>query len=185
MSVLPIQYYSNNSEFGVPTKAYDNAAGYDLYSAEKVTILPHSCEGVNCKFYMAIPEGYFGKVFSRSGLVKHHLITAEAGVIDSDYRGEVYVILINHGKEIYTVEVGESVAQIIFMEKENVEFIRFNKLTDLGKTKRGSLGFGSTGIKKKLKIDSDDEDEKTIIVVKVSMRENGKQVIKEKTITIE
>ena len=185
MSVLPVQYYTNNSVFTVPTKAYGDAAGYDLFAAETVTMLPHSCEGVNCKFYMAIPQGYFGKVFSRSGLTKHQIIMAEAGVIDSDYRGEIFVILINHGREIYTVEVGERVAQIIFMKKENVEFIKVNKPTDLGKTKRGSFGFGSTGIKKKLKIESDDEDEKVIIVEEAFMSENGKEVIKEKTITIE
>ena len=74
MSLLPVQYYSNNPEFTVPTNPYDDDAGYDLYVAEKVTILPQSCEGVNCAFYMAIPRGYYGKLFSRSGLVKHHLI---------------------------------------------------------------------------------------------------------------
>ena len=184
MSVLPVQYYSNNFEFTVLTKAYGDAAGYDLFAAETVTILPHLCEGVNCKFYMAIPQGYFGKVFSRSGLTKH-IITAEAGVIDSDYRGEIFVILINHGREIYSVEVGERVAQIIFMKKENVEFIKVNKLTDLGKTKRESFGFGSTRIKKKLKIESDEEDEKVIIVEEASMTENGEEVIREKTISIE
>ena len=81
--------------------------------------------------------------------------------------------------------MGERVAQIIFMKKENVEFNKVNKLMDLGKTKRGSFGFGSTWIKRKLKIESDDEDEKVIIVEKVSMTENGEEVIREKTITIE
>ena len=77
MSVLKVQYYSHDDEFTLPTTAYGDDAGYDLYSAETVTILPQSCEGVNCKFNMAIQRGYFGKVYSRSSLVKHHIITAE------------------------------------------------------------------------------------------------------------
>ena len=68
MSVLPVQYFSNNSEFTLPTKSYDDAAGYDVFAAETVTILPRSCEGVNCKFYIAIPRGYFGKIFSSQAL---------------------------------------------------------------------------------------------------------------------
>ena len=63
MSILKVQYYSNDPEFTVPTIAYGDDAGYDLYSAETITILSHSCEGMNCKFSMAIPRGYFGKVF--------------------------------------------------------------------------------------------------------------------------
>ena len=78
MSVLKVQYCGCDSEeFTVPTIAYGDDAGYDLYSAETITILPQSCEGVNCKFSTAIPRGYFGKIYSRSSLVKHNFITAE------------------------------------------------------------------------------------------------------------
>ena len=110
MSVLPVQYYSDNCEFVLPTHVYDDAAGFDVYAAETISILPRSCESVNCQFHIAIPQGYFGKIFSRSGLTKHHLITAESGVIDSDYRGLIFVVLMNHGTEIYTVETGEKIA---------------------------------------------------------------------------
>ena len=87
MSVLKVQYYSGDDEFTLPTIAYGDDAGYDLYSAETVTILPQSCEGVNCKFNMAIPRGYYAQMCSRSGLLKHDLKTAEAGVIDSGFGG--------------------------------------------------------------------------------------------------
>ena len=132
MSLFSVQYYSDNPEFTVPTNAYGDDAGYDLYAAETVTILPHSCEGVNCAFHMAIPQGYYGKIFSHSGFVKHHLITAEGGVIDSVF---------NHGKDLYTFNTGAKVAQIVFMKKEKVEFIKVDSLHKLGLTKRGGSGF--------------------------------------------
>ena len=147
MSLLTVQYYSNNPEFTVPTNAYGDDAGYDLYAAETVTILTQLCEGVNCAFHMAILQGYFGKFFSRSGFVKHHLITAEGGVIDSGYRGEIFVFVFNHGKDLYTFNAGAKVAQIVFMKKEKVEFIKVDSLNQFGLTKRGGSGFGSSDSK--------------------------------------
>ena len=149
MSALKVQYYSNDYEFILPSIAYGDDAGYDLYSAETVTILPQSCEGVNCKFNMAIPRGYFGKICSRSSLVKHHFITAEARVIDSGFRGELFVFLFNHGKELFTIKPGNKIAQMIFMKKETVEFVKVDDLFKLGKTERGDSGFGSSGSKKR------------------------------------
>ena len=186
MSLFPVQYFSNNPEFTVPTNAYGDDAGYDLYAAETVTILPQSCEGVNCAFNMAIPQGYFGKIYLGSGFVKHHLITAEGGVIDSEYRSEIFVFVFNHRKELYTFNTGAKVAQIVFMKKEKVEFIRVHSLDQLGLTKRGSSGFGSSD-SKRVKFEKKDkkEDDKVIIVEDVSMSENGKIVVSEKLITIE
>ena len=148
MSVLKVQYYSNDNEFTLPTIAYGDDAGCDPYSAETITILPQSCEGVNCKFNMAIPRGYFGQIYSRSSLVKHHFITAEAGVIDSGFRGELFVFLFNHGKELFTIKPGDKIAQMVFMKKETVEFVKVNDLFKLGKTERGNCGFGSSGSRK-------------------------------------
>ena len=184
MSVLKVQYYSNNSEFTLPTNAYGDDAGYDLYAAETITILPQSCEGVNCVFNMAIPQGYFGKIYSRSGLLKHHLVTAEAGVIDSGFRGEFFVFIFNHGKELYTIHTGDKVAQMVFMKKEKVEFVKVDNLNELGQTKRGSCGFGSSD-SKKVKFEKNKKSDKVIIVEDVSMSENGKLVVSEKSITIE
>ena len=146
MSILPVQYYSENPEFTLPTQAYEDADGYDLYAAETITILPRSCESVSIAMQIATPQGYFGKIFSRLGLTKHHLITAKAGVIDSDYRGVVMVILINHGTSTYTVTAGEKIAQIVFMKKQKVEFVKVDNIFKLGK--RRSSGFGSSNAKK-------------------------------------
>ena len=118
MSVLKVQYYSDDDELTLPTIAYGDDAGYDLYSAETITILPQSCEGVNCKFNMAIPRGYYGQICSHSSLVKHHVITTEAGIIDSGFRGELFVFLFNHGKELFTIKPGDKIAQMVFMKKQ-------------------------------------------------------------------
>ena len=195
MSVLKVQYYSHDDEFTLPTIAYGDDAGYDLYSAETVTILPQSCEGVNCKFNMAIPRGYYAQICSRSGLLKHHLITAEAGVIDSWFRGELFVFLFNHGKELFTVKPEDKIAQMIFMKKETVEFVRVDDLFKLGKTERGDNGFGSSGFKKRKHLDFEftesqplpDNDENSsndevIIVEDAKMSENGKIIVSEKAI---
>ena len=193
MSILKVQYYSNDDEFTLPTIAHGDDAGYDLYSAETVTILPQSCEGVNCKFNMAIPRGYFGKVYSRSSLLKHHIITTEAGVIDSGFRGELFVFLFNHGKELFTIKPRDKIAQMVFMKKETVEFVKVDDLFKLGKTERGDNGFGSSGSKKR-KIefsesqplpddnDTDSSNDEVIVVEDAIMSENGKIIVSEKSL---
>ena len=193
MSILKVQYYSNDDEFTLPTIAHGDDAGYDLYSAETVTILPQSCEGVNCIFNMAIPRGYFGKVYSRSSLLKHHIITTEAGVIDSGFRGELFVFLFNHGKELFTIKSADKIAQMVFMKKETVEFVKVDDLFKLGKTERGDNGFGSSGSKKR-KIeftesqplpddnDTDSSNDEVIVVEDAIMSENGKIIVSEKSL---
>ena len=155
MSRLAVQYYSESPEFTLPTKTYEDSAGYDVYAAETLTILPRSCECINIEMQMAIPEGFFGKLFSRSGLLKHNFITCEAGMIDSDYRGIVSVALTNHSNDLYTVKSGDKIAQIVFMKKYNVDFRRVPDPERLGKTKRGSSGFGSSS--KRVKFDNKEE----------------------------
>ena len=189
MSVLKVQYYSNDDEFTLPTIAYGDDAGYDLYSAEKVTILPQSCEGVNCKFNMAIPRGYNAQICSRSSLLKHYLITAEAGFIDSGFRGELFVFLFNHGKELFTVKPEDKIAQMIFMKKETVEFVRVDDLFKLGKTERGDRGFGSSVLKKEnililnlLKVSENSSNDEVIVIEDAKMSENGKIIVAEKAI---
>ena len=89
-------YYPEFDECQVPYKATSEAAGYDLYAAEDKEILPKTNAIVSLDLRMAIPKGFFGKIFSRSGLFLNHEITAEAGVIDSGFRGIVQVLLFNH-----------------------------------------------------------------------------------------
>lgn len=90
--------------------------------AEGKNILPKSAELVSLDLRIMIPEGFYGKIFSRSGLFLNNLITAKCGVIDTDYRGIVHVCLFNHSDEVFCVKLGQRIAQIVFMEKFDVEF---------------------------------------------------------------
>ena len=201
MSILKVQYFGFGSDnFTEPTIANSDDAGYDLYSAETILIVPNTCEGINCKISTAIPRGYFGKIYSRSSLVKHNFIIAEGGIIDSGYRGDWFVILFNHGKKCFTVKPGDKIAQVVFMKKETVEFVRVKDYCKLGETERGKSGFGSSGSKKR-KIEFSDfesqplpedepEDEskdepEVLIVEDAVMAENGSIIISEKSISVE
>ena len=196
MSILKVPYFALESdEFSVPTVAYADDAGYDLFSAETITILPRSCEGINCKFSTAILRGYFGKIESRSSLVRHNLITAEGGVMDSGYRGEWFVILFNHGEKPFTIKPGDKIAQVVFMKKEFVEFVKDDNLDKLLHTERNIQGFGSSGSKKR-KIEftesqpspenSYESDSDTVIVVEdAEMSVNGSVIVSEKSVIVE
>lgn len=137
-----------NENATVPTYGSACAAGADLYACEMdgVTIAPAQTVLVHTGIAMAIPEGYVGLVYARSGLAsKRGLAPAnKVGVIDSDYRGEIMVALHNHGTETQTIENGERIAQIVFTPYAAADF---NVADDLDSTKRGVGGFGSTGTK--------------------------------------
>ena len=91
---------------------------------------------------LAIPEGHAGLVWPRSGLAVRHGIDTLAGVIDSDYRGEVKVVLVNHGDEPFTIAAGDRVAQLLV---QRVERAAFRAVSTVEGTARGEGGFGSTG----------------------------------------
>ena len=115
-----------------------------MYSAEEKNIFLKSCELVSLDLRWAIPEGSYGKIFSRSGLLLNHLVTAEGSVIDSDYRGIVKVILFNHSDQIFSVEMGQRIAQVVIMEKFDVHFEMVQSRESLKKTARNEGGFGSS-----------------------------------------
>ena len=108
----------------------------------------------------AIPKGFCGRIFPRSSLIREKNVTVEAGLIDSDNRNLIYVLLFNHSDRTFTVRTGERLAQVVFLEKFDVRFDKVNKKEDLGSTKRGSGGFGSKGITviKKMKTHEDELD---------------------------
>ena len=108
----------------------------------------------------AIPKGFCGRIFPRSSLIRENNVTVEAGLIDSDYSGLIYVLLFNHSDRAFTVRTGGRLAQLVFLEKFDVRFDNVTKKEDLGSTKRGSGGFGSTGITviKKMKTHEDELD---------------------------
>ena len=155
MSKQIVVKYFQESEFAKePCQATEGSAGYDLYAAETKTFLPNSADTVSIELRWAIPSGFFGKIFPRSSILKDHLVTVDAGVIDSDFRGIVEALLVNHSKKTYTVRTGDRIAQVVFIEKFDVNFQKVTKKSLLGITKRGSGGFDSTSlsvIKKKLK----------------------------------
>lgn len=129
-----------------PVKATEGSSGYDLKSAEKepVWIYPGCIYLFKTDVSIALPEGIEGQVRSRSGLAVNKGLTVlnSPGTIDSDYRGEVKVILINHSKIEQCVYPGDRIAQLVFVRVEPTMLIR---VEELPKTTRGTSGFGSTG----------------------------------------
>ena len=109
--------------------------------------MPNLVASISLGMIWAIPSEYYGKFLSRSGHLIEHFITVEAGLIDSDFRGDIKVFLFNHHPEkTFTVRAGHRIAQIVFMEKLGVNFQSVTDQHLLGLTKRGSDGFGSTGV---------------------------------------
>ena len=133
----------------LPTYGSAGAAGADLYAlpdGDPIVIRPGETVFIHTGLSMAIPEGYVGLNFARSGLAsKQGLAPAnKVGVIDSDYRGELMVALHNHSSEVRTVEPGDRVAQFLIMPVITAQFI---EVDTLDATLRGAGGFGSTGTK--------------------------------------
>ena len=137
-----------NDKATVPTYGSACAAGADLYACTDtpITIAPSETYIVHTGIAMAIPDGYVGLVYARSGLAsKRGLAPAnKVGVIDSDYRGEIMVALHNHSNTPQTIEHGERIAQIVFTPYVSADF---NITDELDNTERGAGGFGSTGTK--------------------------------------
>lgn len=131
---------------GLPLPAYatPGAAGMDVVSAEDVVIAPGARHAVATGLALAIPEGYEIQVRPRSGLALKHGITVPntPGTIDSDYRGELKVILINLGAEPFTIARGDRVAQLVLAP---VVQAAWDEVAELDTTDRGAGGFGSTG----------------------------------------
>ena len=164
MSKQIVVKYFQESEFAKePCQATEGSAGYDLYAAETKTFLPNSADTVSIELRWAIPSGFFGKIFPRSSILKDHLVTVDAGVIDSDFRGIVEALLVNHSKKTYTVRTGDRIAQVVFIGKFDVNFQKVTKKSLFRIIKRGSRGFGSTGLRviKKTKVDSLSDDEES------------------------
>lgn len=131
---------------GLPLPAYATAgaAGMDVVSAESVTIAPGARHAVATGLALAIPAGYEIQVRPRSGLALKHGISVPntPGTIDSDYRGELKVILVNLGAEPFVIQRGDRIAQLVLAP---VVQAAWDEVEELGATERGAGGFGSTG----------------------------------------
>lgn len=132
-----------------PAQASSGAAGLDLRAAvgedTPLTLQPGGYALIPTGIAIALPEGYEAQVRPRSGLAAKHGVTVlnSPGTIDADYRGEIKVILINHGEAPFTIQRGERIAQMVIAP---VMAVTLSPVTDLEDTARGAGGFGSTGV---------------------------------------
>jgi dUTP pyrophosphatase len=137
--------HESDTDIPLPGYATEHAAGMDLRVNASIAIAPGEVVLAPTGLAVEIPEGYEGQLRPRSGLAAEHGITClnSPGTIDADYRGELKVILINHGKETVRFERGTRIAQLIISKYERVEVI---EATELAETARASGGFGHTGM---------------------------------------
>ena len=138
----------NRGSQQLPAYATPESAGMDLRAniTEPIVLHPLERRIIPTGLYIALPPGYEAQVRPRSGLAFKHGITVlnSPGTIDSDYRGELGVLLVNLSNEDFTVEAGERIAQMVIARHEQGEFVEVEELDD---TERGAGGFGHTGVK--------------------------------------
>jgi dUTP pyrophosphatase len=141
---IALQRLPHGAELPVPAYATEGSAGMDVVAAEEITIPPGGRHAVATGFAMAIPPGYEVQVRPRSGLALKHGVTClnTPGTIDSDYRGEVKVILANLSDTAFLVQRGDRIAQLVPAPVQRAELVSVETLDE---TARGSGGFGSTG----------------------------------------
>jgi len=137
----------NKSKHATPAYETDGAAGMDLRAniEESITLKPLERAIVKTGLFIALPIGFEAQVRPRSGLAAKNGITVlnSPGTVDADYRGEIGVILVNLSNEVFVVNDGERVAQLVIAKHERVQW---KEVTVLNETERGSGGFGSTGM---------------------------------------
>ena len=126
----------------IPRRAHADDAGFDLYALHSTWVLAQSSTTVRTGVGVGIPEGYYGRVASRSGLSVKHNVEVGAGVIDAGYRGEIIVKLYNHGDGNVLLSAGDRVAQLIVTA---IYSDGIQEVASLDDTERGAGGFGSTG----------------------------------------
>ena len=147
-SISKVQFKRLNNDAILPKRGSEEAAGYDLFAniSNAIEIKPHETVKILTGIAVAIPKGYFGGIFARSGIsTKKGLRPANcSGVIDSDYRGEIIVALHNDTDKVQIVESNERIAQLIIIPCLEFEI---EEVSELEVTERGEGGFGSTGSK--------------------------------------
>lgn len=141
---ISIKFKKLNTEAKLPTFANEGDAGMDICSVQELTIEPNKRALVKTGLAIELPKGWEAQVRSRSGLAYKHGVAVlnSPGTIDEPYRGEIGVILINHGDEPYHISVGDRIAQLVLRRTEDVIPVFTEELTE---TSRGEGGFGSTG----------------------------------------
>lgn len=147
MTNVSLQVLPHGADLPLPSYATPGAAGLDLAAAvpRAVVIQPGMVEAIPTGLAIALPEGSEAQVRPRSGLAAKHGITVlnAPGTVDADYRGEIAVLLINHGRQAFVVERGMRIAQLVIAPVLQVQLTQVSALPD---TQRGAAGFGSTGL---------------------------------------
>ena len=138
---IRVKTYENGS---LPERKHLYDAGSDLKASEQGEILPGEFKMIPTDIAMEIPSHLYGHIQSRSGLASKKGIFVLTGTIDANYRGKIWVVLGNFGNEPFTYEVGDRIAQIVFMEYVTPNFHKVDELSD---SERGENGYGSTGVK--------------------------------------
>lgn len=148
-AAVQVRRLSHGEGLELPRYATEGAAGMDVLSAEDLTLAPGARHAVATGLAVAIPPGYEIQVRPRSGLALKHGISVPntPGTVDSDYRGELKVILINHGAEPFAIHRGDRIAQLVLAP---VTLAEWSEVAELDDTARGAGGFGSTGGHRKL-----------------------------------
>lgn len=127
----------------LPTRAHSGDAGLDLYADEDLTIPPHNATAtVSTGIAVAISPGWCGQVWPRSGMAANKEVSPDAGLIDSGYRGELRVVLVNRGAFAYPVHRGDRIAQLVLTVASDAAVLEVFNLFD---TERGTTGFGDSG----------------------------------------
>ena len=142
--VLNLRVIRLDANARIPTRAYPNDSGFDLYASESLVIEPGRTATIGTGIAVELPWATDGQVRPRSGLARDHQVTVlnSPGTIDEGYRGEIRVILINHGDTSFRVTPGMRIAQLVVQRKLRVAIAQVDSSTE---TCRGTDGFGSTG----------------------------------------
>ncbi len=145
--MVVVRVFRQDENVQIPEYQSEGASGFDLRATEIVILGPFEVKLIPTDLYLEIPENYEVQVRSRSGLaLKNQLFVLNSpGTVDSDYRGEISVILYNGGRWPYTVQVGDRIAQAVVCPVVQAEFQEVFYIEELGKSTRGDRGFGSTG----------------------------------------
>lgn len=127
-----------------PNYAYKGDAGLDLFSNENIVIEPMHRAAIKTGIYLEIPEGYVGVIWSKSGLSLRQGLNMIAGIIDSNYRGEIKLAMVNLSSKLIRIEKGDKLAQMLIQRFEEV---KLKEMETLSPSVRGEKGFGSSGIR--------------------------------------
>lgn len=139
---MELQVVRLNKKAKIPTYAHDTDAGMDLFAAAEVSLAPGERSQIPTGIALAVPKGFVGLVWDKSGLSHRCGLKTLGGVVDADYRGEIVVGMVNLGEETYVFKEGDKVAQILIQKVEHADLVEVDTLDE---TIRGEKGFGSTG----------------------------------------